>query len=337
MPTAPTALDAPITARPFRQDDESGVIELLQASFGEWPGELTGVTPAEFFRWKHLDGPNGPSTMVVAEADDAVIGFVAYMQWPFSTGNRVAKALRGVDLAVHPSYRRRGVSLALRTATKFTREINFTWSNPNEASRPGGAKVGRHPVTILPPFVRPSSPGMTLRRAFSGRPKTPRELSIHAEPAARLIGDGPLTSLLGHASHAHDRLSTLRSHEYLRWRYGPYEEYRAVRVEAGGETRGLAIFRCSRHESHWASHICELLVEPDDRQTARRLLRAVRDAAPVDLLRCSFASRAQAASHGFLHVGRGVPLNISRLQRDFIPDPTQAGSWALTIGDLELL
>ncbi|HWX95608.1 MAG TPA: GNAT family N-acetyltransferase [Solirubrobacteraceae bacterium] len=335
MPTGPQVLDSAVTARPFMAQDEPGVLELLQSAFGEWPREISGVTPAGFFRWKHVEGPFGPSTLVVAVADRTVVGFAAYMPWRFTTGGQVVNAVRGVDLVVHPAYRMRGVSLALRTAAKFSIDVGFNWSNPNRASRPGGRKVGRRPVRIVTQFVRPDAP--RLLRSCAGKSRTSRALSVEAEPAADAIAAGPLTSLLDHSPRADGRLSTLRTLDYLRWRYGRHDDYRATRVESGGVTSGVAIFRCRRHESLWASHICELLVEDDDPATVRSLLRGVREAAPVDFLRCSFSSRAQAGAHGFLHYRRGLLLTVSPLQRELVPDPTRPHSWALSIGDLELL
>jgi hypothetical protein len=337
MPTGPPVLDSAVTARPFRADDELDVLGLLQAVFGEWPREISGSTPAEFFRWKHLDGPFGPSSLIVAEVEGRVVGFAAYMPWRFVARRGVVNAVRGVDLAVHPSYRMRGVSVALRRATSFPDEVAFNWSNPNEDSRPGGRKVGRRPVRIVTQFIQPCAPGRALLRACAGGSMTPRQLSVEAEPAAAVIGDAPLTSLLDHSGHAHDRLATQRTPEYLRWRYGRHADYRAIRVERGGTTSGVVIFRCRRHGSLWASHICELLVEREDRAIVRSLLKRVREAAPVDFVRCSFASRAEAGAHGFLHYRRGLLLNISSLQRGLAPDPTRVGSWALSIGDLELL
>jgi GNAT superfamily N-acetyltransferase len=337
MATGPTVLDSAVRARPFQPDDERGVLDVLQAVFGEWPRDLSGSTPAEFFRWKHFDGPFGPSHMVVAEADHTLIGCAAYMGWRFSGNGRVVKAARGVDLAVHPSYRRRGVSVALRNATTIASDVGFIWSNPNLESRPGGRKVGRRTVRIVTQFVQPCAPGRTLMRAFARRRSMPPELSIEAAPAAELVGDAPLTSLLDHAPDAYGRLSTERSLDYLRWRYGQHTDYRAIRVESGGVTTGVVIFRCRCHRSFWASHVCELLVADEDRTTVGRLLKAVRDAAPVDFIRCSFASRAQAAAHGFLHYRRGLVLTTSPLQPDLVPDPTRPDSWALSIGDLELL
>jgi GNAT superfamily N-acetyltransferase len=337
MPTGPPVLDSAVRARPFRADDEPHVLGLLQAVFREWPREISGATPAEFFRWKHVDGPYGPSSMVVAEADGRVVGFAAYMPWRFTTGGRVVNAVRGVDLVVHPAYRMRGVSLALRTATKFASDVGFSWSNPNVDSRPGGRKVGRRPVRIVTQFIQPRGPGRALLRACAGGARTPRRISIDAPPAAGVIGEAPLTSLLDHSAPAHHRLATLRTVDYLRWRYGRHADYRAIRVERDGAGAGVVIFRCRRHGSLWASHICELLVDRGDRVLVRSLLQQVREAAPVDFIRCSFASRSEAAAHGFVHYRRGLLLTISPLQRGLAPDPTRPDSWALSIGDLELL
>jgi hypothetical protein len=337
MPTRPPVLDSAVTARPFEPDDERGTLEVLEAVFGGWPRDLGGVTPAEFFRWKHLEGPFGPSQRVIAEVDGSVVGFAAYMQWRFRVGERAVKAVRGVDLAVHPSHRMRGVSLALRTTVRFPSDIEFTWGNPNVQSRPGSRRVGRRPVRVVTQFVKPRTLAAPLLGGSRGESRTPRRLAVHAAAARTVLDDAPLTSLLEHSGHARERLSTERTREYLLWRYGRYDEYRAIRVPDGGAADGVVIFRCRRHGAFWVSHVCEMLVERDDRRLVRRLLQGVRDAAAVDFIRCSFASRAQAASHGFLHCRRRLLLTTSLFQANPVPDPTRPDSWALSIGDLELL
>jgi GNAT superfamily N-acetyltransferase len=336
MPTGPTVLDSAVTARPFRPDDEPQVLELLQAVFGAWPREL-GATSAEFFRWKHLEGPFGPSQRVVAEADGSLIGFAAYMQWRFRAGERAVKAVRGVDLAVHPAHRMRGVSLKLRTATTFPGDIGFSWSNPNVESRPGGRRIGRRPVRIVTQFVLPRPRASTLLRAAPRRTRRPAPLAVEAAPASAVLDDAPLTSLLDHSGDAYRRLKTDRTRDYLRWRYGRFDDYRAIGISGAGAADGVVVFRCRCHGAFSVSHICELLVEREDRRLVRRLLQAVREAAPTDFIRCSFASRAQAASHGFVHCRRGLLLTTYPLQPSPLPDPTRPESWALSIGDLELL
>jgi hypothetical protein len=126
--------------------------------------------------------------------------------------------------------------------------------------------------------------------------------------------------------------------DYLRWRYGHFDEYRAVRTGAGeGGRGGMVIFRPRRHGPFWVSHVCELFVERSDRRTARDLLHRVRDATQADFINCSFSSRHQAARYGFVQWPGRTVLMTYPLQQNLVPDPTRRASWALSLGDLELL
>jgi GNAT superfamily N-acetyltransferase len=335
MPARTTFQHDAVTVRNFNSSDEPHVLELLRTVFGEWPREIPDVTPVEFFRWKQMDSPFGPSLMVIAELDERIVGFGAYMPWRFLARGQIVNSLRGVDFAVHPDYRRRGVSMALRLS-KFPSGTSLVWSNPNEQITPGTLRAGRRLVQTSAHYVRPQRPVTSVRRAVARRSRTPREPTVEAERALEVIGADSCTSLLQRGAHVSDRLATAKTLDYLRWRYR-HDSYRAVQVESGGATRGVAIFRCRRHGSFWVSHVCELFVEPGDRRTVGRLLGRVAGAAPCDLLRCSFPSRAQAASHGFIHHRRGSVLTVHPVQQGLAPDPTLPGSWSLSVGDLELL
>jgi GNAT superfamily N-acetyltransferase len=249
--------------------------------------------------------------------------------------------MRGVDLAIHPSYRRAGISVAIRSVMDFSEDFAFTWGNPNDHSRPGSVRSGRNEVGRLPRFVRPSwRLRDTLKRALTARSKTPPRLPIQAQSAAEVLRDdeqGSLARTLARTSAHGDRFATVKDLDYLRWRYGRFEEYRAVSVYPSGGGPGMAIFRTRRRGSFWMVDICELLVASNDRRTARRLLRQVRDAAPADLISCSFATARDAALCGFVRSRHGAALVTYELRPNVIPDPTQIESWALSVGDLELL
>jgi GNAT superfamily N-acetyltransferase len=341
MATGPTAFEGRLKVRAFEANDEPGVLDVLQAAFGPWPHDIQGVAPGDFFRWKHLAGPFGPSLLLVAEADDVVIGFAAYMPWRFRARGQILTTMRAVDFAVHPSHRRRGASSALTQAAvrHLSGDVAFIWSNPNEQMRPGSLKSGRRQVGRLPRFVQLRIPGKyTVHRARTKGSATPRQLPIEAETAAALLHNGAHASLLpAKTRQPRDRLVTAKDLDYLRWRYGRFEEYRAIRTGARSGGSGMVIFRPRRHGSFWVSHVCELFVEQDDRRTARHLLRQVRDAAPADFVTCSFSSRTHAALCGFVPYRGGTVLMTFPLQQNLAPDPTQRASWALSFGDLELL
>jgi GNAT superfamily N-acetyltransferase len=341
MPTRPTAFDGAVNVRAFAAEDEPRVLEVLQAAFGQWPRDIQGVAPSEFFRWKHMAGPFGPSILLAAEADGAVIGFAAYMPWRFRANGQILATMRGVDFAVHPSHRRRGASVALiQTAVShFSGDVAFVWSNPNEQIRPGSLRSGRRQVGRFPHFVRPRGPLRdTIQRACAKGSETPGHLQIEAEPAAEILRDGAHSSLLlALTKQPGDLLVTAKDLDHLRWRYGRFDEYRAIRADVGTGRSGMVIFRPRRHGPFWVSHVCELFVEQNDRRSARHLLHQVRDAAPADFLSCSFPSRHDAALFGFVPYRRGTALTTYPLQQNLTPDPTQRASWALSLGDLELL
>jgi GNAT superfamily N-acetyltransferase len=338
MVPLPRISDGAVEARAFQAKDETGVIELLRVAFGAWPRGIEGVTPGEFFRWKHMEGRFGPSILVVAVAGDAVVGFVAYLPWQLSVGGHVVLTMRGVDFAVHPSFRRRGVSMAMRAAADLPGDAAFTWSNPNDQSRPGGLTWGQREVRGLPYFVRPGRhPRLTVKRTLAKGDETPRHLSIDADSAGEVLGDETHESLRrASAAGAGQRLSTVRDLAYLRWRYGQLSEYRAIRSDSQGAS-GMAIFRTRRHGRFWVSHICELLAADDDHRTVRRLADRVCDAASTDFFSCSFLSRRSAAACGFVPYRSRNVLMVYPLQLNLVPDPTQRASWALSLGDLDLL
>lgn len=158
---------------------------------------------------------------------------------------------------------------------------------------------------------------------------------MEAQPAVEVIGDDTCASLFERGDVS-GRLVTAKTRDYLRWRYR-HNSYHALRIDSGGTISGAAIFRCRRHGSFWVSHVCDLFAEDGDRRTVGRLLRQVAAAAPCDLIRCSFASRAQAASHGFIRHRRGTVLMVHQLMPGLVPDPTLSASWSMSVGDLELL
>jgi GNAT superfamily N-acetyltransferase len=298
-----------VNVRPFRAEDEAAVLDLLHAALG--PGPIGERTP-DFFSWKHRRSPFGRSLMLVAEDDGRVVGLRAFLRWRFRAGERTVAAVRAVDTATHPGYRRRGVFSRLTTEAleALDGEAEFVFNTPNPSSLPGYLKLGWRKVGRVPVRVRA---GHFWRRSMS------------APPAAAVL-DESLAPLLNRTSPPNGRLATPRNLDYLRWRYAsaPRLDYRAVREEGG-----LAVFRVRRRGRLREAAIAELLAV--DREVERRLVRAVARAAPVGHL--AFSGRRLP---GFLRVPRG-PTLVVRPLGDVDPDPARPGSWALSLGDLEVM
>jgi GNAT superfamily N-acetyltransferase len=332
--------DSDITVRECQSRDEQRVIELLEATFGRWPAEIESMTSFEFFHWKHRGAPSGRSLLYLAELEGELAGVVAYMPWRFVADGKPCKAMRGVDFAVASGLRRRGIGIAMRTAAAESfSDADFIWANPNTPALGGGLKVGRRSSGRIPNFMRFSGRARQTAKRLRGKGElTPARLAVEAPSAATVLNDDEhVSAVLARASAPHGCLATVRDIEYLRWRYGQLEEYRAVRTTAGSSRAGLAIFRMRRRGALWVADICELLLEPGEHALARRLLRDVRNSAASDLLMCSFRSPCAAAAYGFVQASRGVTLMTYPLAPRSRPDQQVGVAWALSRGDLELL
>jgi hypothetical protein len=184
----------------------------------------------------------------------------------------------------------------------------------------------------MPVRVRPGRPWRRARRP-----------AVEAESAATALADAAaVSSLLDEAGELDRRLATPRDPAYLRWRYTglPQLDYRALRESEGGRLRGLALFRVRDRGRLREAALAELIVPPDGGATARRLLRRLRRATAVDHFTCcpppgGIADRA-ARRGGFRRVPRG-PVLVVRPLADLSLDPTELHSWALSLGDLEVL
>jgi hypothetical protein len=327
-----------LSIRLFQAEDEPAVLELLAGAFGDWPGEQLDGTRSEYFRWKHLESPFGRSLMVVVELDGSIVGFYAYMPWLLCARGRTVGTLRAVDLAIDRRHRMLGISLALRSAMEFSPEVEFVWGNPNRASARGGRRLGRPEVDGLRSFVRPSSRLPRTMLAQLARAREPdRRAAPGATSAAAALADRTLLERLRVPIELHgERLATLKHDDYLRWRYGRWSSYRAVRLDAPGEA-GLAIFRPRRHGRFALADVCELLLERRDAGLARELLRRAAESVQADFVLCNLRSLRSATAIGSFPYRTRETLMALVLSERLPLDPSAPDSWALSRGDLELL
>jgi GNAT superfamily N-acetyltransferase len=316
--------------RSYTESDEASVLELLTVALGPGPA---GSRTTEFFRWKHLDNPFGPSLMLVAEDKGRIVGLRAFMRWRFRSGSESVRAVRAVDTATHPDHQGRGIfSRLTREALEALREdTDLVFNTPNEKSGPGYLKLGWRPVGNLGVSVRPR---MTARPGRSGPP------AVEAALAAEVLADPRLPDLLQDAERSLRRLGTERSLRFLRWRYGEAPlDYRAVLHEEHGELRGVAFLRVRPRGRFWQTGVSDLILRGGDVGTARRLLRAASRSARSDFVavRPAEPTAARAAvTRGFVRAPGGVQFVVNSLRKGILPDPTELGSWALPLGDVEV-
>lgn len=346
--SAPRSRGEPVTTRAYRERDESEVLELLSVSLGPGPA---GRRSPEFFRWKHLENPFGPSFLLLAESAGRIVGLRAFMRWRFRVADRSVRAVRAVDTATHPDHRGAGIfsRLTEQALEELRGGTELVFNTPNDMSLPGYLKMGWRTVGRIPVAIRIRRPLPFLRdvrrlRSNAGSPRPARPApDVGAETAAEALADQELPALLQEAAGATTaRLATPRDAPFLDWRYGSASplEYRGVREHIGGTLAGIALFRVRERGRLWESTVADVIVRPGDVGTARRLLRRVAGAAAVDHVACSFPPGSEPAraarAPGFLRTPGGPTLTAKAVRGDLRPDPYERRSWALCLGDLEV-
>ena len=327
-----------LTTRQFVDGDLDAVMELLSVSMGAGPA---GDRTREFFRWKHLDNPFGPSLMLLAEHDGMVVGLRAFMRWSWNGPDGAIGAARAVDTATHPSYRRLGIFSRLTgSAVELLRNegTSLIFNTPNEKSLPGYLKMGWVKVGRVPVHLRVRRPARFVA-GLAGRGGRSGLLTEAPEAHTVLQAErASLPALLAAAAASSGHLATPRDPSYLRWRYGQASGlgYRAVSLSNDDGLRGLAIFRVRERKSLTEATVAELIAAPGDSQGRRALLKLVARSARVDHLATHFSSAIrQGPPLGWVPAPGGVTLVVNKL-REVAPSPDLAASWALSLGDIEV-
>ncbi|MGH2787266.1 MAG: GNAT family N-acetyltransferase [Actinomycetota bacterium] len=331
-----------VDVRPYVDADEPEVLDLLMSSMGEGPA---GGRTSEFFRWKHVHNPFGRSFMLVAEADGRIVGLRAFMRWGFAVGGEALNAVRAVDTATHPDYRRLGIfsRLTARALDDLVEEADLVFNTPNEKSLPGYLKLGWEVVGKVPFCIRPMRPvafASRIRSRKSGGASDARP-SLEATRAAVLLQHGlEVDWLLERAVHEDRRFRTLRSVSFLRWRYAetPFD-YRAVVSEGEEGLNGFAIFRVRPRGRLWETTVSELVVDPfAGHEVRRQLLMAVAQASSVDHISVAspHGEAAVLARSGFLPSPASITLVAKPLRGHLPADVTAKKNWALSLGDIEV-
>jgi GNAT superfamily N-acetyltransferase len=320
--------------------DGGALVAMLRRSLGPAMSE-------ELWRWKHLESPFGPSPVLLAEAGGRIVGVRAFMRWRFRSGECEVEAVRAVDTATDPEWRRRGLFSELtRRLAESVREQGaaFVFNTPNRVSRRGYLRLGWSRVARVPVRVRGRPLAALARRLAPGT--APAAPGACFPPVAELLVRPELPGLLAAAeSHAEARYRTPRTVPYLAWRYGaaPALDYSACWSFRAGRGAALVFRRRAR------GGIDQLLVSEvlaSDREAARTLgadlLRRLAAEAGADSLaaiapRGSLAGDALRAAR-FLTVPALGPLVTARrlAWTGETPDPLRWRSWCCSLGDLEV-
>lgn len=315
--------DTEISVRPFEERDLPKVLNLLKASLGE--SALHQRTP-ELFAWKHIENPFGRSIMLVAEDRDTIVGFRAFMRWELdSPETGLLRCVRAVDTATHSDYRRRGVfrQITLAALDVATDDgVDMVFNTPNPRSGAGYVTMGWSEVGAIRPLV---SPARGLLRKAPATERLP-EAADFVEPVIEVTKrSGIDRAPLG--------LRTLRSQEYLDWRFTQHPTASYVQIDGpGGSAVARLAYRGTRRE---------LLISDVYGESMHQTIRQCRRAAKTSYIGAFFTkgSPERAASYraGLLPVPRAKLTLMVRPLRPLGVDVSDFNQWDLSLSDLELL
>jgi len=338
---------AAYTTRPYLPHDEASVLTLLRHVLGTGRA-FTRTT--DFWRWKHFENPFGSSLMTVA-VNSEVVGLRAFMRWQFRADAMTLSAVRAVDTATHPAHRRSGVFSMLTSQTvdrARTEGVDLIFNTPNRISLAGYLKLGWTFVGRPPLLVKVLRPVRVARALLIRREPDARAgeaawaLSLPQPDALCLRED--LGTLLGHNDQScGGRIRTIRTVEFLRWRYchTPSLPYHACWRE-GPHLAAAAILRPSHRRGLREILLSELLLTDGTRHQATAMLSEVLRSTNADYVLAHAPARSVhehvLRTAGFLPVPRiGPYLTV----RPLSPAGTEATAtamarWHLSMGDLEV-
>jgi len=346
-----------LVVREYQPSDEEAILNLLRISLGE--NEVNQRKP-EFWRWKHINNPFGHSFIRVScnEETGEIAGLRAFMQWGLHAGERRLRAVRAVDTSTHPDYRRMGIfsTLTKQVVEDVTQDgVDLIFNTPNQYSMPGYLKMGWHYVGAVQPMVRVLNyprflwglASNRLGRVSPGRhPSDSFFKRIPIEVDRVLASSQAVDDLLSRNEALHGRneaISTVRSAEYLRWRYAehPNVSYHTVYIEDRSGLSGCAIFRTNTRFGLKEILVTELLMAEPNEKLCRNLIDQIAAIVRADYLIAHFSEdsfiRHALRRSGFRPVPRmGMDFTTRPLNPEMPVDPRSMQSWALSLGDLEL-
>jgi predicted N-acetyltransferase YhbS len=298
------------------------ILEVLKSSLGETSSKKT----EEVWRYKHVDNLFGKSLVLVAVENDEIIGLRALMRWKWQLGKKVFSAFRAVDTATHPDHQGKGIfkKLNLR-AIEIAEEQNddFIFNTPNTQSLPGYLKMGWKEVNKLKIRVKPANP----LNWFDN--KTVKSYTINNNCVEDQLGN--LLSTYNRLKAGENKLFTLKSPEYLLWRYenNPLQKYE---VKADQDFYLAAYIK--EHKFIKELRIAEHIYSNDS--GLQKINKAVKEFSKkfgAHIISSAGLSSGLGFSGNFGPVltFRNVNLDLN-LNQELL----QLNNWSYTLGDLEL-
>lgn len=298
------------------------IIEVLKASLGETSSKKT----EEMWRYKHIENPFGKSLVLVAVENGSIIGVRALMRWEWQLGKQVFSALRAVDTATHPEHQGKGVFKKLTlNAIEIAKEQgdDFIFNTPNSQSLPGYLKMGWEEVDKLKIRIIPVNPLYWLNVKQTGHYKINKNSSD-----SQIAG---LISKYNKLKAEENKLYTLKSAEYLSWRYenNPLQKY-----EVKADEDFYSAVYIKEHKYFKELRITEHIYSDDSGlQKINKAVKEISKKFGAHIISSSGLNSCLGFSGNF---GPELTMRNVNLDLNLNQELLQLNNWSYTLGDLEL-
>lgn len=344
--------------REYRDGDEEQILELREATLGD-PRNM------QWWNWMYKNGPDGPATFWVAEAEGKIVGINPGLPLRIKVKDRVCRSILGFDIMTHPDYQRQGILNTLANiGTSYRVEHGFNLdhgtSTPQRFPVYQKLKIThKHIVVCQPPLmVKVINWGQVLKAClripvFLGkllgyiwerliiRTSSLPDTDIQVERISAFNED--IDEFWLKASELKD-IMFVRDRKYLNWRYveKPENEYAIFLARRQQEIVGFIVLKIVINNMK-RGFIVDLLTLPDEDSVAEVLInRAVEyfRGEEADLLLCLMFQDTTyyrvLRKLGFTHRYSGIQLNVrvfdTDISKEFIGD---SGNWYFVFGDTD--
>lgn len=127
-----------VSIKPLESLDPAEVLDLIGLAF-RWP------RTSAWYRWKHVEGPWGPSIGLGAVEGGRLLGLRLLLPWRLEVQGAGVRCFRAVEAATHPDARGRGLFSELNSelmARLAEEGPTILFSTPNENSRRAYLRLG---------------------------------------------------------------------------------------------------------------------------------------------------------------------------------------------------
>jgi GNAT superfamily N-acetyltransferase len=352
-------------ARPYREGDEEGILDLWKAVYPE--RSYVREEWLKWWRWMYRDNPRGMGVVVLADAQGKIVSHAAEIPVMMKIGSEEVLTSIALDAMTHPDYQRQGALAALvkmRREESEKRGIRATYGFRNKYAYPypnlatrlvmfDGATIEK---VLLPVDWKAALRTQTgsrlvlalgpaagrLAEAVVFRPRKarcPEGLSI--EQIERF--DGRADRLWARVSQR-NRVIVVRNQQYLNWRYAdpPHRRYTRLVASRAGDITGYAVFSCAEVEGTRIGCIVDVLAESGE--VAECLVAAAagrcreEKAALVWSARIAGTPLADAfRRQGFITAPRSKSIVVKgwTTSPELAAELREPGNWFLQMGDAD--